>query len=338
MRQPKPWFRKQTKSWYVEFGGKQIRLGTKKREAWKKYHEIMANGPASAPTETVGALLEKYLDWCEHNLAAATFKKNRFHVKRFGAYIKPKLSTADLKPLHVQRWIDRQYRGKSATYKNIAITAVKAAFNWAAEQGYIGHSPIARMKKPRCASREFYIPVVDWLRLLNAARGQEFKELVIVMFASGARPQEMRQIAARHYDPELVRVVLRREESKGEKRRRVIYLDDLSRAIVERLVARHPRGPLFRNSRGKPWTADAFSARFRRLRIKLAMPELCAYTLRHSYAHWQLTSGTDAHFVSKLLGHSDGRMLATRYGHIERDAAFMRRMAKNTTNPFVRRE
>ena len=192
------------------------------------------------------------------------------------------------------------------------------------------------MKKPRCACREFYVPVVDWLKVLSAARGQQFKELVIVMFASGARPQEMRHIEARHYDPELVRLVLLREESKGKKRRRVIYLDDVSRHIVEKLVASHPRRPLFRNARGCPWTADALCARFRRLRVKLGMPKLCAYALRHSYAHWQLTEGTDSHVVSKLLGHSDGRMLETRYGHVERDGAFMMRSAKKANSPFDR--
>ena len=285
MRQPKPWFRKQTKSWYVQIDGKQINLGTKKREAWNKYHEIMANGVSSPPTETIGALLDKYLDWCEQSLAGPTCKKNRFHINRFRDYIDPKLAATDVKPLHVQQWIDKQYRGRSATYKNIAITAVKAAFNWAAEQGYIDHSPIARMKKPRWTCREFYVPVVDWLKVLGAARGQQFKELIIVMFASGARPQEMRRFEAHHYEPELARIVLLREESKGKKRRRVIYLDDITREIVERLIASHPQGSLFRNSRGRPWPADALSARFRRLRIKLEMPKLCAYTLRHSYAH-----------------------------------------------------
>ena len=131
MRQPKPWFRKQTKSWYVQIDGKQINLGTKKRNAWNKYYEIMANGAASASMETVATLLDKYLDWCEHNLATATFKKNRFHLKRFCAHIRSQLALTDVKPLHVQRWIDKQYSGKSATYKNIAITAVKAALNWA---------------------------------------------------------------------------------------------------------------------------------------------------------------------------------------------------------------
>lgn len=237
----------------------------------------------------IGTLLDKYLNWCENNVAPPTLKKNRFHLDRFRAHIKPKFMATELKPLHVQRWIDKQYREKSATYKNIAITAVKAAFNWAVEQGYLGHSPISRMKKPRCACREFFVSAVEWPRVLGAARGQEFRNLVTVMFASGARPQEIRRFEARHYEPDLARLVLRCEESKGKRQRRVIYLDDLSREIVERLIARHPRGSLFRNSRGRPWTADALTARFRRLRNKLDMPNLCAYTLRHSYAHWKLT-------------------------------------------------
>jgi site-specific recombinase XerD len=207
----------------------------------------MSNGVAPANAVTVGTLLDKYLDWCEHNLAGHTCKKNRFHINRFRDYINPKLLATDVKPLHVQRWIDKQYRGRSATYKNIAITTVKAMFNWAAEQGYVDHSPIARMKKPRCACREFYVPVGDWLQVLSVARGRQFKELVIVMLGSGARPQEMRRVEARHYEPEFVRLVLLREESKGKKRRRVVYRDDVSRKIVERLVAEHPRGPLFRN-------------------------------------------------------------------------------------------
>ena len=72
--------------------------------------------------------------------------------------------------------------------------------------------------------------------------------------------------------------------------------------------------------------------------MKLGAPKLCAYTLGHSYAHWQLTTGTDSHVVAKLLGHSDGRMLETRYGHIDGDVAFMANTAKKAKSPFERRE
>ncbi len=59
------------------------------------------------------------------------------------------------------------------------------------------------------------------------------------------------------------------------------------------------------------------NCRFKRLKRIMKMPKLCATTLRHSFAHHQLESGQDSLIVSKLLGHVDGRMLATRYGHIE---------------------
>ena len=42
--------------------------------------------------------------------------------------------------------------------------------------------------------------------------------------------------------------------------------------------------------------------------------------------------------MSKLLGHSDGRMLETRYAHIDRNVAFMIRTAKKARSPFERRE
>ncbi len=57
--------------------------------------------------------------------------------------------------------------------------------------------------------------------------------------------------------------------------------------------------------------------RFRSLKKKMGMPKLCATTLRHSWAHYQLEVGQDSLIVSKLMGHVDGRMLATRYGHVE---------------------
>ncbi len=42
MRQPKPFFRKQTRSWYVQIKGKWINLGADKDAAFETYHEMMA--------------------------------------------------------------------------------------------------------------------------------------------------------------------------------------------------------------------------------------------------------------------------------------------------------
>jgi hypothetical protein len=43
----KLWYRKQNKTWYVEFGGKQVRLFKDKAEAKRKWLKLMAEGGPS---------------------------------------------------------------------------------------------------------------------------------------------------------------------------------------------------------------------------------------------------------------------------------------------------
>ena len=53
------------------------------------------------------------------------------------------------------------------------------------------------------------------------------------------------------------------------------------------------------------------------------MPKLVAYTLRHSFAVWKLTEGIEVALVAALMGHVDGRMVETRYGHIQSNKTLM---------------
>ena len=157
MREPKPFFRAQTQSWYVQLGKQQVSLGRDKEAAYEEYHRLMGQRTDGVPLETdsVARLLNRYLAWIEANRARPTFKKALHHLKSFGRKIGPDLKVNRLKPYHVQRWIDADYAKLSDTYKNAAITVVKGALNWCEQQGYIAHNPIAKMKKPTPAIREF---------------------------------------------------------------------------------------------------------------------------------------------------------------------------------------
>ncbi|MEO8498593.1 MAG: hypothetical protein ABI614_26315 [Planctomycetota bacterium] len=42
-RSSKPFFRKQTKSWYCSVGGKQISLGKEREAAFDKFYKMMSN-------------------------------------------------------------------------------------------------------------------------------------------------------------------------------------------------------------------------------------------------------------------------------------------------------
>ena len=82
MRQPKPFFRKFTKSWYVTIGGRQHPLGKDKKLAWQRYHEIMAAGAATDQLASVAQLCDIYLDWCEKHRKQSTFDKQKRYLTR----------------------------------------------------------------------------------------------------------------------------------------------------------------------------------------------------------------------------------------------------------------
>ena len=96
------------------------------------------------------------------------------------------------------------------------------------------------------------------------------RDLLIVTWETGCRPQESLRVEARHVDLENQRWWFPVSESKTEIPR-IIYLTDDALAITKRLMRQYPQGPIFRNIRGKPWTTDAVNCVFIRLQIKLGM-------------------------------------------------------------------
>jgi integrase/recombinase XerC len=99
---PKPFFRTARNCWFVQIGGKQVRLHPDEQKAMRLYHELMAkrNRPATkASNSTLTApaairvasddtlstfeLFEKYLAWCEKHRAGRTFEWYRDHIQSF---------------------------------------------------------------------------------------------------------------------------------------------------------------------------------------------------------------------------------------------------------------
>jgi len=71
---PRPYQRKQTGTWYLQLGKKQIKLARNKKEAFEKYHEIMADrGTAAIHFEKVVPLFDVYLEWLKQHRAPKTY-------------------------------------------------------------------------------------------------------------------------------------------------------------------------------------------------------------------------------------------------------------------------
>jgi integrase len=331
MRQPKPFLRKQTETWYVQIGKRQINLGPDKELAWAKYHELMAAADdLNYYQATVVQLLDTYLGWCQKRRSAGTYDNNLLYCKSFIDCIGKRLKIRQLKPKNITSWMDL-HPGWSSSTKNDAISIIQRAFNWAVRQGHIDRTPIPYIDdKPARTRREVVYSPEQFQKILGVVTDDLFRDLLEFLWETGCRPREARKLETRHIDLKNQMAVLEVSLNKTRKGLRVIYLTDRALGIVKGRIEKNGdnSGAVFRNRRGRPWTKDAIKCRFTRIKEKLGDAKLCAYGIRHSFATEGLKNSVDPVSLSILMGHSDATMIAKTYQHLAKDPAFLRIQAK----------
>lgn len=323
-RPAKPFFRKQTQSWYCSFSGKQFSLGKDKQLAFQKFHELMANQEEREQNRfSLYELSQVYLDWCQANRKPATYKQHRHFLKSFIGAVGKRQQAAQLKIYQVTKWHEGLEIG--STSQNDAVGIVQRMLNWAVEQNYITRNPIAGMKKPKRKRRDVYYTAEQWAQIRENAQGS-LVDLLDFLYSTGCRPQEARSIEARHVHNDLI--IFPADESKGQIEPRVIYMTPKAKEIVDKLLTKSLEGPLFRNDQGKPWTKNALVLRLNRISKKLGF-RVIAYGARHSWATEALMSGgVDPISVALLMGHKDTTMVSRVYSHLAKNPDFLRQQAK----------
>lgn len=366
MKFPKPWCRK-NRGWYVTLDGEQIPLGKDREAAMAAYHKLMRQPKEKRKLSSVSvaALIDKFLDHVQKNLAIDTYI---WYQSRLQCWVTkyPELAVEDLKPFHVQEWID-DIDQSAGTKRNYA-RSIQRCLAWCEEMGHIERSPIAKFKKPGGGKREKIISVKEYETILSFVRNDSFRDLLVVTWESGCRPQESLIVESRHVDLERCRWFIPKDEAKGRKHDRMVYLNDASLEITRRLMLAHPSGKLFLNSDGADWTTDSVNCAFvqlqarmgrqkvetpkitrkrvppeqkaehlaavaerRKQRNKLAQKlgeKYCLYNFRHTWMNRLLTSGVDSLTVAVLAGHVDPSTLATTYQHLSENTGFLLSQAK----------
>jgi integrase len=321
-RRKGPWQRNQDGCWYTTVGRKVVRLGSVD-DPWDAiedaYHREHAKGSKPAQL-TVAWLCDQFLDYAKLHRADGTYHWYKFYLDEFFAAVGPKLLVDQLTPRRVNDWIQSRFGRHSDTVQHHAARCVVRAMNWAVKERLIDRSPLIGLVKPSPTNRETAITPAQFKTCLEHAKGP-FRDVLLMLWHTGCRPQELRLIEARWVDGN--KIVLPALKSKGKKRRRVIYLNPTAAGIVQRLSAANPTGPIFRNQLGNPWTKDAINCGFVRLRSKTGIDGLCAYALRHGFATEALKSGVDTTTVGVLMGHSNPAMVARVYQHLAQDDDYM---------------
>jgi integrase len=354
MRIPKPFYRRQTKTWYVQLGKKQHNLGPDQEKAKQKYHVLMTGRQVASDSASAATIIGAFLVWSREQSEDSTHEFYSRPLLSFVQSIGTSLCVGALKPFHVTHWLGERYKGKSDNYRRNAIRAVQRAFNWAVREGYIEKSPVRACIKPGATPRDVLISPELWNQLVAVLQtrgkpGQAFLDLLMLMRHTGCRPLEARTAEARHLDRKdrclvFERKVRRngaeRNESKGGLVRRVVPLTDEAFEMCSRLAKKNPNGPIFRNGKGNPWDRGQMKQWFKRIdgsrktgrgtkrpseRPKLDV-RLSAYAIRHTWATEALTRGVDVVSVATIMGHEDLKQLMETYQHLNRKGDHIRAM------------
>ncbi len=270
-RTSKPWYRKDRKAWFVTIEGERHNLGPDRKLAHQQFHELMRRPekPVAQPGLLV-SLVDRFFDWVEKNRSPKTYIWYQSRLQLF-AQRYPALRADCLKPFHIQEWID-SYELSSGSKRNYA-RAVTRCMNWCEEQGMIERSPLAHFKKPRGGKRDKVISADEYAAILQHIRNDDFRDLVMFIWETGARAAECLAIEPRHVDHSNSRIVFPVNEEKMERAPRIIYLNATARCIVERRMTASGRH-VFANTAGDPWTTESVNCAFISLQIRLGMTSI----------------------------------------------------------------
>lgn len=235
----KPWFRPQRGVWYVTLDGKQINQGSDRQAAFEEYARLIAAPKEKrvAPAHSLPAVIDAFLSWVKPRRAPDTFEWYRYRLERLARKY-PDLSAAALTIELVEEWVDGF--NLSVTSRRNYYRSIKKCMSWARKRGLIKRNRIRDLEVPNAESREVVISPEEYQRLTDLIRDQTFRDLVVVTWETGCRPQESLRVEARHVDLQNQRLVFPKSESKSKKRARVVYLTDAAVEIVKRLVEAHP--------------------------------------------------------------------------------------------------
>lgn len=192
---PKPFFKKSRGLWYVEIDRKQIKLGPDRDAAFATYHKLMGEPrPTAVRSDQLSIIIDAFLEWSQRQRSACTYEWYRYRLQRFITRTGD-MPAAQLRPYHVQQWVDGYQL--SVTSRRNYMRSVKRCLAWAVRQGYLEKNPIEFLEIPSGEAREVVVTQAEFDQLLDFVKDDPFRDLLIITWETGCRPQESLRVEAK---------------------------------------------------------------------------------------------------------------------------------------------
>jgi integrase len=234
-RRARPWYREQTGWWMVYLDGEAIKLvqGPKDEhyqqlaeEKLVEERKLRRQAPGTAGQRVVD-LVEAYLRYSRANLSEDTHRVNRYYGQSFAEHCGT-VPALEIRPFHVTEWVTRMQSPDRVEAERLAKREQRAAarkpgekaaagadprpwgeattrnarplarrvFSWAVGEGLVAVNPLAGMKVARPGPRNRALSEKEFRTLYDNADGP-FRDLLLTLWETGARPKEVRTLRNR---------------------------------------------------------------------------------------------------------------------------------------------
>jgi len=255
--------------------------------------------------------------------AEGRFKRLVYRAK-IGKIDLSKLRTSDLKA-----WLSAQIesgeddaedeedlrRAKDSANRNLA--SLKAALNLALHDRLVatdaGWKTVAKFRDVG-RRRQRFLPAEERRALVDAC-APDIRQLVLAMLLTGARPGELANANATHFDRGQGTLVL-----DGKTGHRVVALSSAAIAFFEdRVKDKIGNAPILTTEFGQRWNKDSWKKPFKAAVAAANLPsDVVMYSLRHTAISEMIAGGMDSFVVAKMTGTSTD-MIDKHYGHLRHD-------------------
>ena len=299
-----------------------------------------------SPSTLFSDFLQHWLD----NVIGKTIEETTLNGYRLNVhnhilpYFRPlKLCLKDLRPIHIQNFIDAKMNDPENPLKAVSVQKfyanLKTALDYAQAQELIEINPARMIKGPKSKKFESaYYSIEQIIQLWKACKGTAIEAAVFITTIYGFRRGEICGLKWENIDFTMrhIRIFETRtrgktEVVKGTKNvasKRTMPLMAAVGSYLERLQRTQAKqkeycGDVWNDSGyvavdevGNPLSFSRLQKGFKRILKKCGLPDIRFHDLRHSVATYLLEIGIPIEEVSAWLGHSSIATTAKVYAHV----------------------
>lgn len=255
--------------------------------------------------------------------SVATYDKYETVMNDFGKFLElscGKVEQTNISPLMILNYKEEATkRGIKRNTLRHYLIILRSFFKWCVEHKFYTEQPIFESDIPKSERVEYNLlteqqietilrgEIPKWSKMATAKRN---RALVILLIQSGLRVSELINLRIKDLDFEHHSICVK--HGKGDKLR-YTTLPPLAEQVVKEYLCEHFKGNyggqneyLFANENGEPFTRQNIT-QIVRAYVKRATGrnDIGAHDLRHAYASWLITHGTQLEQIQELLGHSN---------------------------------